>query len=56
MITGLQHSLGSMLTFSLAQHHIVTINSGFGRLPAWLSGQWDNYHHVSAVQACCSQF
>jgi hypothetical protein len=40
------HSLGSMLSFSMMDYHVVTDESGFGRLGAWLSGRWNNIYEV----------
>jgi hypothetical protein len=34
-----QHSLGSMMTFSMVDYHVITKASGFGRLGAWMSGR-----------------
>jgi hypothetical protein len=34
-----QHSLGSILTFSMVDYHVISTHSGFGRLGAWLSGR-----------------
>jgi hypothetical protein len=41
------HSMGAMLTFSKADYHVISQYSGFGRLPAWLSGKWDNVYEIS---------
>jgi hypothetical protein len=35
---------GEMLSFSLADYHIITRSSGFGRVGAWLSGRWGNLY------------
>ncbi|WIA20350.1 hypothetical protein OEZ85_006181 [Tetradesmus obliquus] len=42
-----QHSVGEMLSFSLADYHIITRSSGFGRVGAWLSGRWGNLYELS---------
>lgn len=49
----LQHSLGTMLTYSLASLHVVGNTgsiphspSGFARLGSWLSGRWGNQYQV----------
>ncbi|CAM9943691.1 unnamed protein product [Phaeothamnion confervicola] len=39
MEASMQHSIGQLLTFSLADYHVYTKESGFGRLGAWLSGK-----------------
>jgi hypothetical protein len=46
MNVALQHSIGSMLAFSLADYHVISRKSGFGRLGAWLSGRWSNMHEI----------
>uniref|UniRef100_A0A383W237 Fucosyltransferase n=2 Tax=Tetradesmus obliquus TaxID=3088 RepID=A0A383W237_TETOB len=46
MNVALQHSIGSMLAFSLADYHVISRKSGFGRLGAWLSGRWGNIHEI----------
>ena len=38
MEKSMQHSLGEMITFSLANVHVVSRGSGFGRVGGWLSG------------------
>ncbi|WIA21391.1 hypothetical protein OEZ85_000607 [Tetradesmus obliquus] len=40
------HSLGSILSFSMMDYHVVTDESGFGRLGAWLSGRWSNIYEI----------
>lgn len=42
MDAAMQHAVGAMLTFSMTDFHVISYVSGFGRLPAWLSGKWDN--------------
>jgi hypothetical protein len=42
MNLSMQHSLGQLFTFSLADYHIYTRDSGFGRLGAWASGKRAN--------------
>ena len=54
MDEALQHSLGAMLTFSLTDYHVITGQSGFGRLGAWLSGRWDNIYQVDRGAGGCS--
>lgn len=49
-----QHSLGAMLTFSLADYHVISSNSGFGRMGAWLSGKWNNIYEIEAGQRCAA--
>jgi hypothetical protein len=45
----LRHAVGSMLTFSLADYHVITARSGFGRAAAWLSGRRNNIFEVAAA-------
>eukprot|EP00775_Hariotina_reticulata_P008064 gene8064-8259_t len=35
----MQDAVGAMLTFSMVNYHIITVYSGFGRVPAWISGR-----------------
>lgn len=42
MDLSIQHSLGQLFTYSLADFHIMPQDSGFGRLGAWMSGRYDN--------------
>eukprot|EP00882_Tetradesmus_deserticola_P028042 GHRQ01031215.1.p1 GENE.GHRQ01031215.1~~GHRQ01031215.1.p1 ORF type:complete len:175 (-),score=36.20 GHRQ01031215.1:158-682(-) len=54
MNVALQHSIGSMLAFSLADYHVMSRKSGFGRLGAWLSGRWANMHEIAwGKQSVC---
>jgi hypothetical protein len=46
MHDSLRHSIGQLVTFSLADYHIYTRSSGFGRLGAWLSGSWANLYSI----------
>ncbi|WIA34815.1 hypothetical protein OEZ86_013113 [Tetradesmus obliquus] len=45
--SAVQHSVGEMLSFSLTDYHIITQNSGFGRVGAWLSGRWGNIYELA---------
>lgn len=46
MDDALRHSVGSILSFSLCDFHVITSVSGFGRTGAWLSGKWSNLYEV----------
>ncbi|KAG2437027.1 hypothetical protein HYH02_011458 [Chlamydomonas schloesseri] len=47
------HSIGQLFTFSMVDFHIVTLNSGFGRLGAWLSGKGAIYElDLGAASSC----
>lgn len=48
----LQHALGQMLTFSKADYHVYSTNSGFGRAGAWISGKHDNLFGVGGLTKC----
>jgi hypothetical protein len=50
MDLSIQHSIGQLLTFSLADFHIVVKESGFGRLGAWMSGKFDNLFEFDVVE------
>jgi hypothetical protein len=54
MEEALQHSLGAMLTFSMADYHVISKASGFGRLGAWMSGRWGNIYQVVKGQGACT--
>lgn len=47
------HAMGQLFTFSMADYHIVTRNSGFGRLGAWMSGHWDNIYELTNADSTC---
>jgi hypothetical protein len=38
----MQHALGQMLAFSMADYHVMPKSSGFSRLGAWMSGKFDH--------------
>ena len=42
----MQHAVGQVLAFSMADFHVFTSQSGFGRLGAWLNFGW---HHLYAI-------
>jgi hypothetical protein len=42
MDLSIQHAIGQLSTFSMADCHIMPVLSGFGRLGAWMSGKYDN--------------
>ena len=42
----MQHAVGQVLAFSMADFHVFTSQSGFGRLGAWLNFGW---HHQYAI-------
>jgi len=43
----MQHAVGQVLAFSMADFHVYTSASGFGRLGAWLNFGW---HHLYAIE------
>jgi hypothetical protein len=43
----LQHSLGSILTFSMTDVQVITQQSGFGRTGAWLADRRDRMYELS---------
>ncbi|CAN0164931.1 unnamed protein product [Phaeothamnion confervicola] len=45
----MQHAVGEMVTFSLADYHVYTLESGFGRLGALLSGGSGNLYPISGL-------
>jgi hypothetical protein len=48
----LQHSLGSVLTFSMTDYQIITIRSGFGRTGAWLADRRDGIYEINGLGDC----
>ncbi|GBG00487.1 hypothetical protein Rsub_13306 [Raphidocelis subcapitata] len=54
MDTLMVHSIGAMLTFSKVDYHVITHFSGFGRLPAWLSGKWDHIYEIHPGESGCN--
>lgn len=48
----MQHALGEMLTFSMADYHVYDDHSGFARLGSWLSAKFDNAYGVSGPEGC----
>lgn len=46
MDLAMQHAIGSMLTFSLTDFQVITHGSGFGRIPAWMTGKWNNLYDM----------
>jgi hypothetical protein len=50
MDTAIQHSIGQLLTFSLADFHIMSKESGFGRMGAWMAGRYDNLFEFDVVE------
>ena len=43
--SALRRAVGDLLSFSMADYHVYSMNSGFGRLGAWLSFSW--HHHYT---------
>jgi hypothetical protein len=52
MDASFQHSLGSMITFAMLDYHVVTVDSGFGRLGSYMSGRWGNDYELRPGEKC----
>jgi hypothetical protein len=50
MDLSMQHSIGQLLAFSLADYHITATESGFGRMGAWMSGKFGNLFEFDVVE------
>lgn len=50
MDLSIQHSIGQLLTFSMADFHITSKESGFGRMGAWMSGKYGNMYEFDVVE------
>eukprot|EP00775_Hariotina_reticulata_P006113 gene6113-6352_t len=48
----MQDAVGAMLTFSMTNYHIISKKSGFGKLPAWMSGRSQHLFEVSPGKIC----
>ena len=51
-IKALRLAVGDMLSFSMADYHVYSDNSGFGRMAAWRSHTW---HHQYAIKGGTSR-
>uniref|UniRef100_A0A383WNK2 Uncharacterized protein n=1 Tax=Tetradesmus obliquus TaxID=3088 RepID=A0A383WNK2_TETOB len=49
----MQDSIGQLFTYSLADYHIHTSLSGFGRLGAWASGKYNNLFEIENDKQEC---
>ena len=57
MAQSIQFAAAQLHLFSMADYHIITPNSGFGLLGAWLSNSWHNIYSVSSkTERSCGQF
>jgi hypothetical protein len=53
MAEAMQHSIGNMYTFSLAQYHVIGARSGFGKFGAILSARWDHMYIANEAGPAC---
>lgn len=42
----LRYAVGDLITFSMANFHVYTRESGFGRIGAWISLHWHNHYGI----------
>jgi hypothetical protein len=45
--------VGQLLAFSLADFHVYTSESGFGRVGAWLSFGWHHHYAIGDGKRAC---
>ena len=45
-VSALRRAVGDLISFSMANYHVYTKSSGFGRLGSWMSFAW---HHQYAI-------
>jgi hypothetical protein len=50
MDLSIQHAIGQLSTFSMADFHIMPKESGFARLGAWMSGKYDNLFEFDVTE------
>ena len=46
MSTGTQLAAAELFLSSLADYHVVTLNSGFGMVAAWMSSNWNHIYGI----------
>lgn len=52
MQMALVYALGDILTFGMADYHVMKAHSGFGRVGAWISGRWRNLYEIQDGETC----